>query len=174
MVRRYVISLTTPQRDELTKLAKTRKGNGRKALFYRALLLSEIKPGGPGWPAKKICAALGFGERTLIRLKKRFVEEGLSSAIERKEPNAKKPALKLDGAFETKLMALASSPPPEGQARWTLRLLAQKAMELKYVEAVSVMSIHRILKKSNFDLPKGGAGKAPGKAPRKNQASGSA
>jgi transposase len=161
MVARYIITLTPEEKDELTKLTKTRKSDSRTALFARALLLSEKPPEGPGWLSKDVCDALGFGESTLERLKKRFIEEGLTGAFERKQLSAPQKEIKLDGAFEAKLMALAGSPAPLGRTRWTVRLLAEKAIELGYIKAVSAMSVQRILKKANFDLTKGSSGKAP-------------
>jgi transposase len=163
MGARYIITLTPEERDELTKLTKTRKSDSRTALFARALLLSEREPEGPGWLSKDVCAALGFGESTLERLKKRFIEEGLSRALERKELDTSQRDIKLDGTFEARLIALACSPAPEGRARWTIRLLAEKAVELEYVDAVSAMSVQRILKKTNFDLTKESTGKSPRK-----------
>jgi hypothetical protein len=152
MGARYVIILTPRQKLHLTRLTKTRKSDSRSALFARALLLSESKPSGPGWLSKDVCAALGFGESTLERLKKRFVQEGLERALERKPLAVGQRDVKLDQDFETKIIALASSSPPQGRARWTVRLLAEKAVELAYIDAVSAMSIQRILKKNSFEL----------------------
>jgi hypothetical protein len=152
--------LTPEERGELTNLTKTRKSDSRTALFARALLLSEGPPEGLGWPSKDVCEALGFGESTLERLKKRFLECGLERAIERKPLETPQKDIKLDGAFEARLIALACSPAPEGRARWTVRLLAEKAVELEYVDAVSAMSVHRILKKTNLNLTKGSTGKS--------------
>ncbi|MDR2300740.1 MAG: helix-turn-helix domain-containing protein [Deltaproteobacteria bacterium] len=158
MATRYIITLTSEERDELTKITRTRKNDTRTGLFARALLLSEKEPDGPGWPGKDVCAALGFGDSTLERLKKRCSEEGLSRAIERKELDTSQRDIKLDGDFEARLIALACSPAPEGRARWTVRLLAEKAVELEYVDAISAMSVQRILKKKNFVLTKGSTG----------------
>jgi transposase len=161
MGARYIITLTPEEKGELTKLTKTRKSDSRTALFARALLLSEKPPEGPGWLSKDICEALGFGESTLERLKKRFIEEGLARAVERKQLEGPQKDIKLDGTFEARLIALANSPAPEGRVRWTVRLLAEKAIELGYIDAVSAMSVQRILKKKNFDLTKRSTGKSP-------------
>jgi hypothetical protein len=128
-VAQYIIILTPEEKDELIKLTKTRKSDSRKALFARALLLSEKSPEGPGWLSKDVCEALGFGESTLERLKKRLIEEGLARAVERKQLKGPQKDIKLDGAFEARLIALACSPAPDGRARWTVRLLAEKAIE---------------------------------------------
>jgi hypothetical protein len=97
----------------------------------------------------------------LERLKKRFIEGGLAQAIERKQLEGLQKDIKLDGTFEARLIALVCSPAPEGRARWTVRLLAEKAIELDYIDAVSAMSVQRILKKTNFDLTKSSTGKSP-------------
>lgn len=160
MAARIIITLTPEERDELISLTKTRKSDSRTALFARALLLSEAEPEGPAWSSQDVCEALGFGASTLERLKKRFIEEGLSRAIERKELDTSQRNIKLDGAFEARLIALACSPAPEGRARWTVRLLAEKAVELDYIDAVSSMSVLRMLKKSNLNLIKENTGKS--------------
>jgi transposase len=156
---RYIIGLNPEERVELEQLTKTRKSDSRTALFARALLLSDKAPEGPGWSCKDVCEAVGFGASTLERLKKRFVEEGLSCALERKQLDTSRRDIKLDGAFEARLIALACSPAPEGRARQTVRLLAEKAVELEYVDAVSAMSARRILKKTKLSLAKKNIGK---------------
>jgi transposase len=160
MGTRIVIALTPEERAELTSLTKTRKSDCRTALFARALLLSEPLPEGPGWSASDVCEALGFGASTLERLKKRFIEDGLSSAIERKPLDTSQRNIKLDGAFEARLIALACGPAPEGRSRWTVRLLADKVVELDYIDTVSAMSVQRILKKTNLNLTKENTGKS--------------
>jgi transposase len=160
MTTRYIVTLTPEEREELTNLTKTRKTDSRAALFARALLLSEPPPEGPGWKNNHICEALGLGESTLERLKKRFVEEGLSRALERKPLDSSQRDIKLDGVFEARLIALACSPAPEGRSRWTVRLLAEKAVELEYIDSVSAMSVQRVLKKTNCVLTKGSTGRS--------------
>ena len=100
---------------------------------------------------KDTAKALGVSTRTIEHIKKRFVQEGLESAIERK-PSTRKPNIKFDGEFDARIMQLACSECPEGASRWTLRLLAQKAIELKIVDSVSTMSIQRSLKKTGYAL----------------------
>jgi transposase len=94
-----------------------------------------------------VAEALGITSRTIEHLKQRFVEEGLEAALERK-PRDKPPRdVKFDGAFEARLIALACTDAPEGHTRWTVRLLADKAVELNFAEAVSPMTVQRTLKK---------------------------
>ncbi len=98
---------------------------------------------------KDAAKALGVAPRTIEKVKKRFVEEGLASAIERKA-STRKPAIKFDGEFDARIMRLACSECPEGARRWTLRLLAEKAVELEIVDSVSTMTIQRSLKKTSY------------------------
>ena len=95
--------------------------------------------------------ALGVTTRTIEHLKARFVEEGIEAALDRK-PSTRTLNITFDGAFDARLTALACSPAPAGRARWTVRLLAEKVVELKIAPKVSVMSIHRALKKTNSNL----------------------
>jgi hypothetical protein len=104
--------------------------------------------------------ALGVTPRTIEHLKKRFVEEGLGVALEGK-PREKPPREVLfDGAFEARLLALACSEAPEGYQRWTVRLLADKVVELNIAPSVSHMTIQRALKKMNLNLTSGSIGKS--------------
>jgi transposase len=98
-----------------------------------------------------VAEALGITARTIEHLKERFVEEGIEAALQRK-PRAKPPNLTFDGAFDARLTALACSPAPDGRVRWTVRLLAEKVVELKIAPKVSIMSVHRALKKTNLSL----------------------
>jgi hypothetical protein len=98
--------------------------------------------------------------RTVERLKKRFVEEGLDQALERKSLDTTTREIKFDGAFEARITALATSEAPEGRTRWTVRLLAEKAVELNIVDSVSPMTIQRALKKMNLNLTKRNTGKS--------------
>jgi hypothetical protein len=97
--------------------------------------------------------------RTIEHLKKRFVEEGLAAALDRK-PREKSPReIKFDGAFEAKLISLACSDAPEGHRRWTVRLLAEKVIELNIAPYVSHMTVQRVLKKMNLSLTSASTGK---------------
>jgi hypothetical protein len=98
-----------------------------------------------------VAEALGITTRTIEHLKERFVEEGIEAALVRK-PAVQAPKLTFDGSFDARLTALACSPAPAGRARWTVRLLAEKVVELKIAPKVSTMSIHRSLKKTNSSL----------------------
>ena len=101
-----------------------------------------------------VCAAqaLAVATRTIERLKQRFVEEGLAAALQRKQRQGPPRQMTFDGAFEARLIALACSQAPPGRCRWTVRLLADKAVELGFADKVSHMTVQRILKKTTCAL----------------------
>jgi transposase len=151
MAPRYKVTLTEEERLQLEALTRTGKTTAPKFIHARALLLCDSGPHGSPWKVADVAEALGVTTRTVEHLKERFVEEGIQAALERK-PSAKPPKLTFDGAFDARLTALACSPAPAGRARWTVRLLAEKVVELKIVPTVSTMSIHRALKKMSLSL----------------------
>jgi hypothetical protein len=133
----------------------TRKGkeSARKVLLGRALLLLDEGEFGVGWWKRGVVAtAGGVTDRTLEHLKERFVKYGLEAALTRKKPCTPSKRLVFDGEFAAQLTRLACSPAPDGRARWTVRLLAEKLVELSIVPSVSVMTVHNALKKTNFVL----------------------
>lgn len=133
--------------------AMTRSGKASAVKFVhaRALLLCDAGPHGDPWKVADVAAALGVTSRTIEHLKERFVEEGLDVALERK-PRARPPKITFDGEFDARLTALACSAAPDGRARWTVRLLAEKLVELKIAPAASIMTVQRSLKKTNCVL----------------------
>jgi hypothetical protein len=159
MKPRYRVTLTVEEREELEALTKTAKTNAQQFLYARALLLCATGPQGPGWSVADTSAAMGVTSRTIEHLKKRFVEKGLSAALERRQPEKSSREVTFDGAFEAHLIALACSEVPEGRRRWTVRLLAEKAVELSLASSVSHMTIQRILKKTNLNLTSESIGK---------------
>jgi transposase len=140
----------------------TRRGktHARRFIHARALLLCDAGADGPAWNVSDVATALGVTSRAIEHLKKRFVEDGLEAALERK-PREKPPReVIFDGAFEARLIALACSDAPEGHRRWTVRLLADKAVELSFAESVSHMTVQRVLKKTNLSLISASTGKS--------------
>jgi transposase len=131
----------------------TRSGKipAKKFLHARVLLLCDAGEHGDPWKVADVAAALGITARTIEHLKQRFVEEGLESALVRK-PRTKPRKVTFDGAFDARITALACSAPPQGRTRWTLRLLADKAVELKIADSISAMTVQRSLKKPNCVL----------------------
>jgi transposase len=168
MSPRYRVTLTEQERIELEALTKRGVTHARRVIHARALLLTDAGPAGPAWSVSDTAKALGISERTIEHLKRRFVEDGLSFALERK-PREKPPReVTFDGAFEARLIALACSDVPEGHRRWTMRLLADKLVELNFAESVSLMTIQRALKKTNFSLTAANTGKSPRKEARRS------
>lgn len=159
MKPRYRVTLTEQERRELEALTKTAKTNAKRFLYARSLLLCDTGPQGPAWTVADTAEAMGVTPRTIEHLKKRFVEEGLTAALERRQPEKPPRAVTFDGAFEARLIALACSETPEGRRRWTVRLLAEKAVELKLAQSVSHMTVQRLLKKTNLSLTSGNIGR---------------
>ncbi len=149
MKPRYQIELKEEEREFLNGLTRTGKTNARKCGYARALLLCDIGAysGGQRWTVAEVADVLGVSERTIEHLKKRYLDQGMAALNPLKRTYRK--ARKFDGAFEAHLIATACSPAPEGRVRWTLSLLSQKMVELKIVESVSPMTVHRTLKKTN-------------------------
>ena len=148
---RYRVTLTQEERGQLEEMTRSGKTTASKFIHARALLLCDAGEHGNPWKVADVAEALGITTRTIEHLKERFVEEGIETALVRK-PAVKAPKLTFDGSFDARLTALACSPAPAGRARWTVRLLAEKVVELKIAPKVSTMSIHRSLKKTNSSL----------------------
>lgn len=164
MTPRYRVTLTKDERNELEALTKKGKIEARRFKYARALLLCDAGPEGPSWKVADVANALGVTSRSIEHLKKRFVEEGLEAALERKPLDKPPREVVFDGAFEARLISLACSEAPEGHQRWTVRLLAEKAVELGFAETVSHMTVQRTLKKMNFSLTEKNTGKSRLKA----------
>jgi transposase len=146
--KRYRVTLTPEERTELTALVQKGKAAARTLTHARILLKADQSEGGPAWTDETIVAALEVSLSTVSRVRQAFVEAGLEAALQRRSP--KKPrARKLDGVAEAHLIALACSEAPEGHARWTLRLLADRMVQLAYVDAVSHETVRQVLKKTN-------------------------
>ena len=151
MAPRYKITLTEEERGQLEAMTRSGKAAAAKFVHARALLLCDAGPHGDPWKVADVAQALGVTTRTIEHLKQRFVEEGLAAALERKA-RSKPPKLTYDGGFDARLTALACSAAPEGRVRWTVRLLAEKVVELKIAPTVSLMTVQRSLKKTNCSL----------------------
>lgn len=151
MAPRYKVTLSLDERSQIEAMTRNGKTAAHKFIHARALLLCDGGAHGPAWKVSDAAEALGVTPRTLEHLKQRFVEEGLEAALMRK-PSSRAPQVTFDGAFEARLTALACSPAPEGRSRWTVRLLAEKVVELQIASSASTMTIHRVLKKTNLSL----------------------
>ena len=147
MRKRYIVRLTDEEREDLTQLVSKGKAAARKLRRARVLLKADAD--GPAWADRRIAEALDVGTRMVENIRRRFVEEGLEAALNRKK-RCRPPREKvLDGEKEAKLIAMCCGKPPEGRARWTLRLLAGNMVELDIVESISYETVRRTLKKTN-------------------------
>jgi transposase len=147
MKKKYVVTLTDEERQDLQQVLSRGKAAARKLTHARILLKAD----GPGWKDNRIAEALEVGRATVERVRKQFVEEGLEAALEPRKPR-RTYRLKLDGDGEAHLIALACQKPPEGRSRWTLQLLADRMVELEYVDEISYQTVRRTLKKTRSSL----------------------
>jgi len=148
-MKKYKVTMTAEERDFLQELIAAGKAAAKKLTHARILLKADAAPGGPAWTDARIAEALEVHVNTVERLRERFVEQGLAAALGRKRQDRPSRERTLDGKAEAHLIALACSEPPQGRARWTLRLLADKLVELEIVDTVSTETVRRVLKKTN-------------------------
>jgi transposase len=140
---KYIVDLTDEEREQLLQII--RKGNASARKLTRARILLKAHE---GLTDQQVAKALNTGTATVARVRKRFVEEGQERALkERPRPGQR---LKLDGKEQAHLIAVACSNPPEGHARWTLRLLASKVVELEFADSISPETVRQILKKQSL------------------------
>lgn len=151
-MKRYIVTLTRDEREDLGALVA--KGKHRSQKILNALILLGCDEGDHQVTRstnEEMSRILSISMRKIDRVKKRFIEEGLDIALNGKK-GTRVYAKKIDGDFEAHLIAVSCSDPPEGFARWSLRLLAEKVVELEYIDAVSHETVRRILKKTNSNL----------------------
>jgi hypothetical protein len=148
-MKKYKIELTPAQRQVLQQIIKAGQARARKILHAHILLKSDSGEQGPKWSDEEIEQAFGVGESTILRVRKRFVEQGLEDALSRR-PQPPRPEKRiLNGRHEAYLIALSCGEKPEGRERWSVRLLAHKMVEAGYVEQVGRETIRTTLKKMN-------------------------
>ncbi len=148
-MKRYVVELEARERETLT--AVTRKGSHRSQKVINALILLNCDAGQYNErraTGEAIAGVLRISARRVDRVKKRFVEDGLKAALGSRQGRRAKYLRKADGEFEARLVALSCGEPPEGHAQWSLRLLADRAVELGYIDSVSHETVRRVLKKT--------------------------
>jgi len=151
-MKKYIITLSEDERKALSDL--TSKGKQKSQKILNALILLACDEGEHQTERstnEEIARVLHISMRKIDRVKKRFVEDGFDAALDRKMGN-RIYAKKTDGDFEAHLVALSCSEPPEGFARWSLRLLADKVVELNYIDSISHETVRRILKKTRSSL----------------------
>ena len=143
---KYIVTLTTEERQGLRKVVTKGKTQAYKIKHANILLASDAN--GPDKPDKDIAAWLHCHANTVVCVRKRFVEQGLEAAVERKKRQTPPVPRKLDGRGEARLIALACRKTPPGQSRWSLRLLADEMVELGVVESISHETVRSVLKKN--------------------------
>jgi len=158
----YTIKLSQTEVDDLRKIIN--KGSHTSQSFRSAYILLNCDKGefseNPKITNQEICKILKVGARTIDRVKKKFIEEGFESALERR-PSTQTYKKKVDGDLEAKLVTLCCSEPPKGFSKWSLRLLADKMIELEYVDYISHVTVREVLKKTNLNLGKSRVGLFP-------------
>lgn len=148
-MKKYIVQLDAEERSRLENLVRTGKRAAYVILHANILLAVDEADGGKKMADTEAAKALGVSVRSIEKLRQRCVEQGLDQALERKKQVRPSVEKMFDGEKEAKLIAIACGPKPEGQARWTLELLADRVVKLKIVEACSPQTIMRVLKKTN-------------------------
>ncbi len=151
-MKKYIVRLTPEERATLKKLLTSGRGSGRLFTRVRILLKADQGDEGPAWPDEKIGEAFDVTVQTIEKVRKQLVEEGFEAVLSRHPYIQKVSRKKIDGDVEAHLIALCCSEPPKGRVRWTLRLLADKVVELGYVDSISYEAVRQTLKKTNLSL----------------------
>ena len=148
-MKKYRVTLTEDERAALGRRLSAGRASSRELARARILLKADQAPDGPAWTDTAIAAALDVSVCTIERVRRRFVEHGWEDAIRQRRPR-REYRTRLDGDQEAHLVALACTPPPLGRRRWTLRLLADRLVELRYVDGVSYETVRQVLKKNRL------------------------
>ena len=155
MKKVYRVTLAEEERQQLEELV--RRGNAKsgqkpsalKLTRARILLKSDQSHGGPAWTDAQVAEALDLSPKTVFNIRKKWVELGLEQVLERRQQKQPSRVPKLDGKAEAKIIAISCGPAPEGRSRWTLKLLADKTVELGFAESISPETIRKTLKKTS-------------------------
>lgn len=148
MSKKYAVTLKPEERNELRTLTQTGTAAAKTLTHARILLKADTASDQPGWTDETISDALDVSVATVERIRRLYVQHGLSPALQRKT-HSRHRGRSLDGTQEAHLIALTCSEPPTGHARWTLRLLAERMITLEYIDTVSYETVRRTLKKTN-------------------------
>ena len=148
MSRKHVVRLSEDDRQQCLELIRCGKAPARSIMHAQVLLKADASPEGPGWTDAAIGEAFSVSTVTVAKVRRALALEGLQAALSHYRGTPGKPERKLDGHQEAYLIALACSEPPDGHARWSLRLLANRMVELGYVDSVSYNTVGRTLKKT--------------------------
>jgi transposase len=152
MSKHYIVRLIDDERKHLTELLARKSLAAKKRMRAQVLLKADAGKDGPAWIDNRIADAFGVSVVTIEKIRKSYVLDGLDTAIERKKQCRLSRQPVLDGAKEARLVALCCGTVPGGHGRWTLRLLADKLVELQVVESVSHETVRQALKKTNCSL----------------------
>jgi transposase len=147
--KKYIVRLSEEERATLLGLIRVGNAAARKLMRARILLKVDQGEGGPGWTDEQTAEALEVGLCTIANVRQRFVEGGVEAAIRRKKQVRPSKLRKLDGAKEARLVAISCSEPPEGRAKWTMRLLADQLVVLDVIDSISAETVRRTLKKTS-------------------------
>ena len=147
--KKYLVTLTADEREQLTALIAAGKAAAKKLAHARILPKADSAGGGPAWADETIAEAVEVSTDTVARVRRRFVESGLEAALVRKKQDRPSRERVLDGTAEAKLLAVACSEPPDGRKAWTLRMLADKLVELEVVGNVSTETVRRAMNKTS-------------------------
>jgi transposase len=148
-MKKYVVRLEPEERERLEGLVSGGKAAAYKIRHANVLLAADESPAGPGLTDEQVARALGVSVRSVEYLRRRLVEEGLDACLSRKPQARPSVERTFDGEKEARLVALACSAPPAGRGRWSLRLLADQAVELAIVDAASHETVRRVLQKTS-------------------------
>jgi hypothetical protein len=148
-MKKYLVTLTAGEREHLTARIAAGTAAAKRLAHARILLKADQADGGPAWTDDAIAEAVEVSTDTVARVRQRFIEHGLEAALVRKRQDKPSRERVLDGAAEARLLAVACSEPPDGRTAWTLRMLADKLIELEVVESLSTETVRRCLKKTS-------------------------
>jgi hypothetical protein len=151
-MKKYIVRLSPEELSTLKKLLTSGRGTGRLFTRVRILLKADQSDEGPAWPDEKISEAFDVTVQTVEKIRKQLIEEGFDAVLSRHPYVQKVSRKKIDGDVEAHLIALCCSEPPKGRVRWTLRLLADKIVEMGYVDRISYEAVRQTLKKTNLNL----------------------
>lgn len=141
--------LSADEREVLSELVNKGRVAARKRRHAEILLKADQGEAGSAWNDEKIAEAFDVSRSTVERVRQRLVEEGMEAALNDR-PKSRHRTKKIDGENEARLVALACSEPPQGRVRWTMKLLAERMVELEYVESLSDEAVRKVLKKTNL------------------------
>ena len=164
---KYVVRLTADHRRQLEQMVSSGKHPARVLTRARVLLKADAGIGGPGWEDAAVAEALDRGDRTVARVRRKYVGGGLDAALYAERPTGRQ-CRKLDGGQEAQLIAVACSPAPDGRARWTVKLLADRPVESAVVEAIDPATVWRALQKTTSSRGSSSSGSSRPGRPRRS------